>query len=86
MLKYKTWAEYYASEQEYYIDEENCADYDVLTTHNYYEIHGQSNCGAYIITTIDDRGEYCDLVGIWVSDYISEEHQLEEIIAELERI
>lgn len=75
---FKTWKAYYASEQEAYLDEENRADCDVQTTVNGYTIDGQSNIGAYAVSTDDGQ-----LVGIYVSGLTSKEDQFEDLIDNL---
>ncbi len=74
---YHTWRDYLASEQDAYLDEENCADCDVQTRMGEYRIYGQSNIGAY---------EVChdgETVGIYVSHCLSADDQWAELLAAL---
>ena len=78
MTKYKTWKEYLASEQDAYLDEENRADCDVQYRVGGFIIDGQSNIGAYAVTTTDGQ-----LIGIYVSSLYSKSAQITEVYVAL---
>lgn len=71
MKIYNTWNEYYESEQDFYLDELNCADCDVHLVIGKYEILGKSHINSYeILESAQDGQTICIIV----------EEDLDEII------
>lgn len=66
MKKYTEWNEYLASEQDAYLDPENCADCDVQFECGGFKVYGQSLLNAYEICT--DCSTICILTEADMSD------------------
>lgn len=63
MKIYNTWNEYYESEQDFYLDELNCADCDVHFVIGKYEILGKSHINSYeILESAQDGQTICIIV------------------------
>lgn len=73
MKIYRDWKDYYDSEQEAYLDIENCADDDVREEFTHYIIRGNTRYGAYEV--YNDSGTQ----GIYVSTALDAEEQLREV-------
>lgn len=81
MISFKSWADYYASEQDAYLDSENGADENIRTKVLGFTVAGDTRIGAYAVYSVDS-----ELVGIYTTGLMAADDQIEALRDELKAL